>query len=98
MTCDWLDLPCHLSNFSQWLLDVLLFIPRKTWELILDGLATTVEALPAPDFLASLNANFSAIPSGAVYLADAFALREGLAIVIGALILRFVLRRIPMIG
>lgn len=98
MECDWLDLPCHLSSFSEWLLDVLLYVPEKVWELLLDGLAAVIEAIPAPTFLAALNARLGLLPSSAIYLADIFALQEGIILVIGALIARFILRRIPIIG
>lgn len=96
-SCEWYDLPCHLSSFATWLLNVLLYIPRKTWELLLDSLATLVEAIPPLPAMEQLTGLMGAI-SGMGYVADLVALGPGLSFVATALLARFLLRRIPLIG
>lgn len=96
-SCDWYDLPCHLTSFANWLLNVLLYVPRKTWELLLDGLATVFEAIPALPALEQVSGLMTAI-AGFGYAADLAALKPGLALVMTALLARFLLRRIPLIG
>lgn len=96
-TCDWYDVPCHLTSFADWLLGVLLFIPRKAFELLMDGLASVVEALPALPAMEELGTAMSAISSMG-YAADLVALKPGLALLAGTLLARFLLRRIPFIG
>lgn len=98
MECEaWYDIPCHLSNFGDWLITVLLWFPRKIFELLLDGLAAVIEAFPALDALSVFASNAAALGSLS-WLLDVFAVREGVALIMGALILRFLLRRIPFIG
>ncbi|MCY1279471.1 hypothetical protein D9M68_328050 [compost metagenome] len=87
-----------VGKVLQWLLDALLWVPQKLWQMILDGFAAVIEAIPVPDFIASAGSFFGGIPASVVYFLDFFAIREGLAMMIAALLLRFILRRIPLIG
>ncbi len=87
-----------LSKFSQWLMDLLLWIPKKLFELIMDVFASLFEALPVPDFIIRASDAFSGISGNVLFFASKFAIAEGLAIYIGALILRFIIRRLPLIG
>lgn len=96
-SCEWYDLPCHATSFAKWLFDALLFIPRKVFEGLLDALAALVEAIPVPDAIAQAKVSMSAL-AGMGYVADLVALKQGLALVMGSLIARFLLRRIPGIG
>lgn len=87
-----------LASLLDWVLQVLLWAPKKVWSLILDGLASVIEGLPVPDFVAQAGSFFGNIPGSVVYFFQFFAVAEGLAMVSLALILRFALRRIPLIG
>ena len=87
-----------LEDFAEWLKDLLLWLPQKLWELLLDGLAFVVEKIPVPDFVSSAQGYLNGVPGNVVWLLNLFAVPEGLAMVMSALVLRFVLRRIPLIG
>lgn len=82
----------------DWLLELVSWIPKKIWELLLDALASAIEAIPVPDFVANAGGWFGGIPATVIYLGQFFAVAEGLAMIMSALVLRFVLRRIPLIG
>lgn len=84
--------------FKDWLRDVLLWVPQKLWDLLLDGLAAIIEAIPAPDFITNASAFFGGIPSGVAYFAAPFQLGTGVAFLVTAYVLRFLIRRIPVIG
>lgn len=84
--------------FKDWLRDLLLWVPKKIWGLILDGLAAVINAIPVPDWLADAGGLFGALPDGVVYFVQAFELGTGLAVIVGAYVLRFLIRRIPIIG
>lgn len=86
-----------LEELAAWLLDVLLWVPLKVWELFSDGLATVLEAIPVPDWLEGVDP-FAGIPDGVVYFADALAFEQGLAIIFSAYGIRFLIRRLPFIG
>lgn len=86
-----------LSQFAEWLVNVLLWIPRKVFEAIVDGLIAVAQALPPVPALEAWNSAAPAL-AGLAYFAHVVALKEGVSIIIGTLIVRFLLRRIPFIG
>lgn len=85
-------------SFKDWLRDLLLWVPQKLWELFLDGLAAVLEAIPVPSWISSAGGVFDAIPDGVIYFAQAFQLPAGLSIIVSAYVIRFLIRRIPIIG
>ncbi|MCY1435557.1 hypothetical protein D9M71_516560 [compost metagenome] len=87
-----------LVSLLDWLLEIILWAPKKVWGLLLDGLASVIESLPVPSFLGSVESFFANIPASVVYFFQFFAIGEGLAMITLALVLRFALRRIPLIG
>lgn len=87
-----------LEEFAQWLKDLLLWVPLTLWSMLLDGLAYVIEHIPVPDFVASAQGYFNGVPGNVLWLLNLFAVPEGFAMVMSALVLRFVLRRIPFIG
>lgn len=96
------DLLTWISEFFigilDWALELVAWVPKKIWELLLDALASAMEAIPAPDFVSNAGSWFGGIPSVVIYLGNFFAVPEGLAMIMSALVLRFLLRRIPLIG
>lgn len=93
-TCDWYDLPCHATSFASWLLNVLLFVPRKIFELLTNALGSAVGAIDLPFSTTALGG----IPAGVSWFADLTAAPEGFAIVLAALLARFALKLIPTLG
>ena len=87
-----------LSQILVWLKDVLLWIPRKLTELVLDGLAALIEAIPVPTWLANAGNYLSGIDPTIAFFLQGFRFAEGLTIIFAAYILRFLIRRIPLIG
>lgn len=87
-----------LASLLDWLLEIILWAPKKIWSLMLDGLASAIEALPVPSFVTQAESFFGNIPASVVYFFQFFAIGEGLAMISLALVLRFALRRIPLIG
>lgn len=98
-----------IEQFVQWLLDLavavlewigefLLWCLQKVWELLLSGLAEVFEAIPVPSFMAQASSFFGALPPTVVYFLQFFAVAEGLTFITTALLLRFIVRRIPLIG
>jgi hypothetical protein len=94
----WYNIGCHLGNVMDWWLDLELWLPRKIGALVLDALASLIEAMPAPAAIETFTSNIGTAMSGAGYLAGIFAVKEGLALIAAAYVARFVLRRIPLIG
>jgi len=87
-----------LENILEWLIDLFLWVPRKLWELSLDGLASLVEALPVPDFMSGLSSWIAGIDPAVAYFGAPLQIEAGMGFVITAWVLRFAIRRIPVIG
>lgn len=87
-----------LHDFSQWLLDVLLFIPRWLWSQVLDAFATFIENLPVPEMVNMWVTHAGSIPSTIVWFLTILEFKFGVTVVVSALVLRWLLRRIPFFG
>lgn len=87
-----------IEDILQWLLEALLWIPRKIWAEILEGLAAVFNAIPVPQFVTDMGPAFQSIASGTMYFLDVFQFDYGLTVLLSAYLLRFGLRRIPLIG
>lgn len=78
--------------------ELLLWVPKKIWEWVLDQVASAIEAIPVPDFFNDAKSALSGIPSEIGYFIEPFNFGAGLSIIIGAYLARFLIRRIPVIG
>ncbi|WP_178862430.1 hypothetical protein [Thiomicrorhabdus cannonii] len=77
------------------LLDILLYVPRQIFSAFVDGLIYLLNLIPAPEFFSSVD--LSGLNAIGWWL-TVFQVPAGMAMVMGALIARFILRRIPLIG
>ena len=84
------------NTFLQFLLDVLLYVPMKIWETLLDALITVIETIPVPQFLNDFTTVFNNFLSltGVPYFIDLLNIGEGFAILITAKIFVFVFKYI----
>lgn len=87
-----------LSEILQWFMDLLLWVPRKLWELCLDGLAGFIEWLPVPSFMTDLGDFLADVPPSVAYFGSSLQIGTGISMVLAAWAIRFVIRRIPVIG
>lgn len=87
-----------MDDLMQFLKDVLLWVPRKLWAEMLDVLADLLESIPTPDFVLQAKDAFASIGGNVLFFAQKFAVGEGITMILAALLLRFLLRRIPLIG
>lgn len=87
-----------LSKALAWLIDLLLWVPRKLYQLALEGLAAFVNAIPVPDFFANASGYMASIDPGIAWFVGVLQLPYGLSVCLGAYVIRFLIRRIPIIG
>ncbi|WP_285960735.1 hypothetical protein [Pseudomonas tohonis] len=87
-----------LQQLLDWGMELLEWFPKKLFSVVMDGLASFLEAIPVPDFIATAGSFFGGIHPGIAYVCTLLAVNEGIAMMIAALTLRFILRRIPLIG
>lgn len=77
------------------LIDIFLWIPRQIFSAFVDGLIFLFNLIPVPDFLSNMDlSGLSAIG----WWLGVFEIPLGMSIVMSALLARFILRRVPLIG
>lgn len=86
-----------LGEILEWVVDFVVWAALTVYELFLEGVLAVLEAIPVPEWLSGADP-FASIDPGVVFFIDALQVPEGIAIVLGAYLLRFLIRRIPVIG
>lgn len=87
-----------LSRALAFLVDLLLWVPHKLYALVLDALASVLEAIPVPEFMENLGSLVAGLDPAIAYFAAPLQLGTGMTWVFSAMVLRFLIRRIPVIG
>jgi len=87
-----------VTDALEWLWQVLLYIPKWIVQSILEALANVINSIPVPDFVSSAPGLFLQVPAGVWWFASVAQLDVGIPMVFGAYALRFLIRRIPIIG
>jgi len=88
----------NLPGFAQWLIDLLLYVPRLLFAALMNALAELLTAIPVPSWLDSAGSAFLNLSAGVMYWLEWFQLGTGISIVLSAYGLRFLIRRLPFIG
>jgi len=86
------------GNITEWFVDLVKTFGQWVWQAVLDALASVIEGIPVPDFVLNAGSVFSSIPPEIAAFWGFFAISEGLAMIVSAYSLRFLIRRIPFIG
>lgn len=87
-----------LNDAFDSIVDFFLNLPAWIFSKIAEAIVSFFEALPVPDFFTEAASAFSSVPSEVVFFAQTFHIGPGVTMVLGAYLLRFILRRIPLIG
>lgn len=87
-----------IETVLQWIYDFFLWLGQKIFAAILEGLATFLDAIPVPGFFNDAANFFNNIPASVLFFLNLFAVGEGIAMITAALVIRFLIRRIPIIG
>jgi hypothetical protein len=85
-----------LQDALQWFFDLVLWVPRKLYELVLDAFALVINAIPVPTWAEGLELDW--IPSGMAYFLEPFQVGFGITVITASYLWRFLIRRIPVIG
>lgn len=87
-----------LSGVLDWVLDLLLWVPRKVFGWLCDAFGSVLASLPAFPGAADFSTGISSLASGTLWFLDLCAAGYGLSAVISALLLRFGLKLLPTLG
>jgi len=91
-------MPDWVTDFLQWWVDVLLWMPRQIFKLVLEALALVINSIPVPEFMANLGPNVSAALAAIGWWAELAQIPEGITLILSAYVLRFLVRRLPVVG
>jgi hypothetical protein len=87
----------RINEFAIWLWQALQDAALWVWRGILDAMATLLESLPIPEWAQAENA-LAGIPCEVAYFVEPLQLGFGIAVVGSAIFLRFLIRRLPIVG
>jgi len=85
-----------LEDAWQWIYEFLMWLPLKLYQLFLEAIAVIVAAIPVPDWVGDLNMAW--VPSSMAYFLEPFNIPLAISCITGGYLLRFLIRRIPIIG
>jgi hypothetical protein len=87
-----------IDTVLQWIKDFFTWLFQYIWAQILEALAAVINAIPVPDFVYQAQSAFSSLSGNVLFFAQKFAFGEGVAMILAAYAIRFLIRRIPIIG
>lgn len=87
-----------MQDFLNAIYDMLMYVPLKLYELLLGGLSAVLAAIPVPDWAVNVGSYAGSISTNVMYFIAPFNIGTGLAIMMSAYGIRFLIRRIPFIG
>lgn len=91
-------MPSWISSVLQWLKDLVEYAALHIWKLLLSGLASVIEAIPVPSFFSQAGDLLGSVPATVLYWVSFLHADFGIPLVLGAYLLRWLIRRIPFIG
>lgn len=87
-----------IGQVIEWTVDFFQWLFVKVAVLVFDAVIAVLSLIPVPDWLDDISTNITAIDPGVLFFVEPLQLGTGLSWVIGAYLLRFLIRRIPVVG
>lgn len=82
----------------QWLVSWVEFAAEWVWNELMGAFLAVLNAIPVPQWLTDAPMVVGSIPSSVAFFMAALQVPSGLSIILGAYVIRFIIRRIPLIG
>jgi len=87
-----------VNTVLEWIKDFFTWLFQYIWAQILEALAAVISAIPVPDFVYQAQSAFASLSGNVLFFAQKFAFGEGVVMILAAYGIRFLIRRIPIIG
>lgn len=87
-----------LGDVLQFIFDAIEWVIVKIFLVIAEGVIFLLNLIPVPGWMGDISGNIAAIDPGILFFVAPFQFTTGLAWVVSAYVLRFLIRRIPVIG
>jgi len=88
----------YIKQILDWLLLFVDWVFLECAKFVLAGLAAVMAAIPVPSWVSGASGAVAAIPAGVAYLIGSMHIADGCTILVSAYIIRFLIRRLPIIG
>lgn len=86
------------NELIAWFHDWFITAVKWVWSMLLDAAAWIIEQLPAIPGADQAGQAFANVPASVLFFLDPFQLPFGITVVLSALTLRFLIRRLPIVG
>lgn len=87
-----------LSRILSWFVDFVQWVFDWLWSQLLGALMTVLNAIPVPSWLSEAPTVVGSVPASVAFFLRSFEVPSGVAIIFSAYVLRWIIRRIPLIG
>jgi len=90
-----------LPGFAKWLIDLLLYIPKKIYEMLTDMIINMIDYIFSTCTVcnfSNINTSLTGMAQGVIWMLGWFRFDYGLSVVLGAYLIRFLIRRLPVVG
>lgn len=87
-----------LSQILSWLLGFVTWVTIQVFSLVMAALAAIFNAIPVPSWVSSASGAIANLPPGVAYLVSSLELTTGAGIMLSAYTIRFIIRRLPVVG
>lgn len=88
----------YLHEIWNWIYNALMWLPRFTVHELLTGIASLLNGIPVPSFITNAASYINQLPSSFGYWFQLLHLGFGLQVVLSAMLLRWLIHKIPFIG
>ncbi|MCU7813400.1 MAG: hypothetical protein KZQ77_19515 [Candidatus Thiodiazotropha sp. (ex Notomyrtea botanica)] len=87
-----------ITELMEYVKTFVLWVWQSIWDAMLDAMAHIIELIPVPSFLQSASGVFSSIPGEVAFFAGALEITYGIGVIVAAWGIRFLIRRLPIVG
>jgi thiamine transporter ThiT len=88
----------YIQQILTWLLTFIDWILIEVFQVLCTAVLAVIDAIPVPSFFTNASGYMAALPAGVVFFAQAANIGTGLTILMSAIGLRFLIRRLPFVG
>jgi len=93
-----LDLLAFINEVLKWLLDLVLWVPREIYAELMESVLGLLQELDTGEGVQLMSSSYGELDGFIRYVIAGLNLEYGLSILFGAYVIRFLIRRIPVIG
>jgi hypothetical protein len=87
-----------IARILTWLLSFVDWVATEIAKVVLAALAAIINAIPVPSWMAGASGAIASFPPGAAYFLNSMHIGTATTIMVSAYSIRFLIRRLPIVG